>query len=110
GGLRPPTVGRSQTAPAAMHEIPIEDSIDLHTFQPREVQIVVDEYLYQAVRRGFHEVRIIHGRGVGVQREIVHSMLKKHPAVSSYRDASDRGSTHVLLRGGPPPSTSPDAQ
>jgi DNA-nicking Smr family endonuclease len=93
-----------------MHEVPIEDSIDLHTFQPREIQIVVEEYLYQAVERGFREVRIIHGRGIGVQREIVHSMLKKHPAVLSFRDAPDRGSTHVLLRDGPPPSTSPDAR
>jgi len=81
-----------------MHEIPIEDSIDLHTFLPREIQIVVEEYLYQAVRRGYHQVRIIHGRGVGVQREIVHSMLKKHPAVISFRDAPDRGSTYVLLK------------
>jgi len=81
-----------------MHEIPIEDSIDLHTFLPREIQIVVEEYLYQAVRRGYHQVRIIHGRGVAVQREIVHSMLKKHPAVISFRDAPDRGSTYVLLK------------
>ena len=81
-----------------MHEIPIEDSIDLHTFQPREIEIVVEEYLYQAVERGFREVRIIHGRGIGVQREIVHSILKKHPSVISFRDASDRGSTYVLLK------------
>ena len=81
-----------------MHEIPIEDSIDLHTFQPREIEIVVEEYLYQAVERGFREVRIIHGRGIGVQREIVHSMLKKHPSVVSFRDAPDRGSTYVLLK------------
>jgi len=81
-----------------MHEIPIEDSIDLHTFQPREIEIVVEEYLYQAVERGFREVRIIHGRGIGVQREIVHSILKKHPSVASFRDAPDRGSTYVLLK------------
>ena len=80
-----------------MHHIPIEDSIDLHTFQPREIQIVVEEYLYQAVQRGFREVRIIHGRGVGVQREIVHSMLREHPAVISFRDAPGRGSTYVVL-------------
>ena len=54
-----------------MHEVPIEDSIDLHTFQPREIAMVVEEYLYQAVAKGFREVRIIHGRGIGVQREIV---------------------------------------
>ena len=81
-----------------MHEVPIEDSLDLHTFQPREVQIVVEEYLYQAVRRGFHEVRIIHGRGIGVQREMVQSILRKHPSVISFRDLPDRGSTSVILR------------
>ena len=81
-----------------MHEVPIEDSIDLHTFQPREIQIVVEEYLYQAVQRGFREVRIIHGRGIGVQREIVRSILEGHPDVKSFRDAPDRGSTYVTLR------------
>lgn len=85
-----------------MHEVPIEDSIDLHTFQPREIQIVVEEYLFQAVRRGFREVRIIHGRGIGVQREIVRSILEKHPAVISFRDAADRGSTYVVLKDSPP--------
>ena len=93
-----------------MHELPIEDSIDLHTFQPREIEIVVEEYLFQAIQRGFREVRIIHGRGVGVQREIVQSILKKHPDVISFRDAPDRGSTYVLLRVDLPPSTSPGAQ
>lgn len=80
-----------------MHEIPIEDSIDLHTFQPQEIRIVVEEYLYQAVRRGFREVRIIHGRGVGIQRQIVQSLLEKHPDVRDFRDAPDRGSTYVTL-------------
>ena len=81
-----------------MHEIPIEDSIDLHTFLPRDVPVVVEEYLYQAVQRGFREIRIIHGRGVGVQRETVRSILRKHPAVETYRDELDRGSTMVTLR------------
>jgi DNA-nicking Smr family endonuclease len=81
-----------------MHDVPIEDSIDLHTFQPREIQIVVEEYLYQAVRRGFREVRIIHGRGIGVQREIVQSILAKHPSVISFGDLPDRGSTAVRLK------------
>ena len=80
-----------------MHNVPIEDSIDLHTFQPKEIHIVVEEYLYQAVQKGFREVRIIHGRGIGVQRKIVHSLLEKHPAVISFRDESDRGSTVVVL-------------
>ena len=81
-----------------MHRIPIEDSIDLHTFQPREVRAVVEEYLYQAVLKGFREVRIIHGRGVGVQREIVRSVLGSHSSVLSFRDAPDRGSTTVFLK------------
>jgi DNA-nicking Smr family endonuclease len=80
-----------------MHNVPIEDSIDLHTFQPKEIHIVVEEYLYQAVQKGFREVRIIHGRGIGVQRQIVHSLLEKHPDVISFRDESDRGSTLVVL-------------
>jgi DNA-nicking Smr family endonuclease len=81
-----------------MHEVPIEDSLDLHTFQPREIQVVVEEYLYQVVQRGFREVRIIHGRGIGVQREIVRSILAKHPSVVSFRDLPDRGSTMVELK------------
>ncbi|PYS55144.1 MAG: DNA mismatch repair protein MutS [Acidobacteria bacterium] len=81
-----------------MHNVPIEDSIDLHSFQPKDIPIVVDEYLYQAVQRGFREVRIIHGRGIGVQREIVHSILRKHPDVVSFHDMPDRGSTYVLLK------------
>jgi len=81
-----------------MHNVPIEDSIDLHTFQPKEIAIVVEEYLYQAQQRGFREVRIIHGRGIGVQREIVHSILKKHPDVVGFCDLPDRGSTVVALR------------
>jgi DNA-nicking Smr family endonuclease len=67
-----------------VHNVPIEDSIDLHTFQPKEIHIVVEEYLYQALQKGFCEVRIIHGRGIGVQRQIVHSLLEKHPAVVSF--------------------------
>jgi DNA-nicking Smr family endonuclease len=82
-----------------MHEVPIEDTIDLHTFQPREVKAVVEEYLYQALEKGFREVRIIHGRGIGVQREIVRSVLEKHPDVTGFHDLPDRGSTVATLRG-----------
>jgi len=81
-----------------MHEIPIEDTIDLHTFRPKEVKIVVEEYLYQAVQKGFGEVRIIHGRGIGVQREIVHSILEKHPDVIEFHDLGDHGSTVARLK------------
>jgi dsDNA-specific endonuclease/ATPase MutS2 len=58
----------------------------------------VEEYLFQAVERGFREVRIIHGRGIGVQREIVQSILRRHPSVISFRDVPDRGSTSVTLK------------
>ena len=58
-------------------ELPIEDSIDLHSFQARDIPDLVEEYLYQAVKKGYREVRIIHGRGIGVQRRIVHSILEK---------------------------------
>jgi DNA-nicking Smr family endonuclease len=79
-------------------EVPIEDWIDLHTFSPREVGSVVEEYLYQAVRKRFRCVRIIHGRGIGVQRELVHSILRKHPDVVSFSDQPDRGATMVTLK------------
>ncbi len=79
-------------------EVPIEDWIDLHTFQPRDIKSVVEEYLYQALIRGFTQIRIIHGRGIGVQREIVRNILSKHPAVAAFEDMPDRGSTVVYIR------------
>lgn len=77
--------------------IPIEDRIDLHTFRPQEVADLIEEYLHQARLRGFRQVRIIHGRGTGVQREIVRSILKRHPGVVSYGDTPDRGATVAVL-------------
>jgi dsDNA-specific endonuclease/ATPase MutS2 len=79
-------------------EMPIEDSIDLHTFRPQEIPDLIEEYLYQAVLKGYREVRIIHGRGIGVQRSIVHSILKKDSRVIAFRDAADKGSTTVTLK------------
>jgi len=79
-------------------ELPIEDSIDLHSFRPEEVGDLVEEYLYQSLLKGNHEVRSIHGRGKGVQRAIVHSILQRHPQVISFRDASDLGATVVRLQ------------
>ena len=82
--------------------LPIEDAIDLHAFQPRDIPSVVESYLEQAVAAGFREVRIVHGRGVGVQRERVRSLLARHPAVVSFRDAPDErggwGATLAVLR------------
>ncbi len=73
-------------------QVPIEDFLDLHTFRPRDVRSVVESYLEQAIESGFREVRLIHGRGVGVQREIVRSFLTRHPGVASFADApAERG-------------------
>jgi dsDNA-specific endonuclease/ATPase MutS2 len=67
--------------------MPIEDSLDLHTFQPRDVASVVEEYLFEARVKGFREVRLVHGKGKGVLRRVVHGVLAKHPAVKAFRDA-----------------------
>lgn len=93
--------------PAAIDEpdpiiLPIEDSLDLHTFAARDVRSVVDEYLSQAAARGFREVRLIHGKGGGTQRAVVRSALAGHPAVARFFDGPpDRGgwgATVVVLR------------
>ncbi|MGH0030787.1 MAG: Smr/MutS family protein [Myxococcota bacterium] len=82
--------------------IPIEESIDLHRFLPSETRDVVEGYLEAAVERGFREVRIIHGRGRGVQRNQVRRVLERHPLVERFDDApGDRGgwgATLVRLR------------
>jgi DNA-nicking Smr family endonuclease len=86
-----------------MVNLPIEDSLDLHTFAPRDVRSVVDEYLRQAALRGFREVRLIHGKGRGVQRAVVRSLLAGHPAVARFFDGPPErggwGATVVVLRG-----------
>ena len=75
---------------------------DLHTVPPRDVQAVVEEYLIEAHRLGFRALRIIHGRGIGVQREIVRSVLSRTPFVAEFRDAPAEaggwGATIVTLR------------
>jgi DNA-nicking Smr family endonuclease len=67
--------------------IPIEDWIDLHTFSPKEIPLLLQDYLTECQKKGFREVRIIHGKGKGVQRNIVHSILNKCPLVESFQDA-----------------------
>ncbi|HJT88488.1 MAG TPA: Smr/MutS family protein [Bryobacteraceae bacterium] len=83
--------------------IPVTDVFDLHTVPPRDVQAVVEEYLREAHRLGFKALRIIHGRGIGVQREIVRSVLGRTPFVADFRDAPPEaggwGATIVTLRG-----------
>jgi dsDNA-specific endonuclease/ATPase MutS2 len=84
------------------HEIPIEDSIDLHTFRAREIASVVEEYVNAAHGAGLLEVRLIHGRGRGIQRGIVQAVLEKHPLVDQFYDdpASHLGATVAVIRSG----------
>lgn len=81
------------------HEIPIEDRLDLHSFLPRDIPAVVEDYLEAAHAEGFREVRLIHGRGIGVQRGVVHRLLRSHPLVQDFFDApeSHLGATVVRL-------------
>jgi DNA-nicking Smr family endonuclease len=83
----------------AVH-IPIEDSLDLHAFVPRDIPSVVEEYVNAAHAAGFTEVRLIHGRGKGVQRAAVQQVLDRHPLVLEFWDApeSHLGATVVRLR------------
>ncbi|MBW3564772.1 MAG: Smr/MutS family protein [Acidobacteria bacterium] len=72
-------------------EIPIEDFIDLHPFRPREIRDVVLDYLECAREKGFREVRLIHGKGIGVQRRIIRSLLEELDFVESFRDGGPGG-------------------
>ncbi len=75
------------SAPGEPIRIPVEDAIDLHPFAPREIPDVVRDYIDAAHAAGFREVRLIHGRGIGVQRERVRSVLAAHPLVEAFHDA-----------------------
>ena len=68
-------------------ELPITDVLDLHSFPPREVPELVRDYLDAAWEAGFRRLRIIHGRGIGVQRQTVRKLLERDPRVVSIGDA-----------------------
>lgn len=82
--------------------IPVTDVLDLHTVSPRDVKAVVEEYLFEANRLGLKALRIIHGRGIGVQRELVRGILARTPWVVSMSDAPAEaggwGATIVTLK------------
>ena len=82
--------------------VPITDVFDLHSFQPREVRDVVTEYLVEARSRGYRQVRLIHGRGKGVQRASIQSLLREIDYVEDFHDADGSGggwgATIVLLK------------
>lgn len=72
--------------------VPVEAALDLHAFHPRDVKSVVSDYIDAAHQAGFDEVRLIHGRGTGVQRAIVQAALEAHPLVVEFWDAPE---THL---------------
>ena len=72
--------------------VPIEPVLDLHPFAPRDIRSVVDEYVRAAHEAGLREVRLVHGRGTGVQRGIVQAALERHPLVEEFWDATE---THL---------------
>ena len=84
--------------------IPIEGVLDLHTFEPRDIPSVVDEYINEAQSAGFREVRLIHGRGRGIQRGIVQQVLERHPLVVEFFDDPDAhlGASIAILKPQPP--------
>jgi len=69
--------------------LPVDGTLDLHAFHPRDVESLVEEYITEAHARGLAEVRIIHGRGTGVLRGIVQAALEAHPLVEAFWDDTD---------------------
>lgn len=69
----------------------IDGVLDLHTFKPGEIKRLIPEYIRLCRQQGLHELRIIHGKGKGVLRRLVHALLDKNPAVRSYRLAGEEG-------------------
>jgi DNA-nicking Smr family endonuclease len=86
--------------------VPIEAEIDLHAFAPADIISVVEEYIDAAAAAGFREVRLVHGRGRGVQRGMVQRALEEHPRVLEFWDdpAAHLGATLVTLSRGPTPA------
>ena len=82
--------------------LPIEDVLDLHTFRPQDIPDLLEDYLAECLKSGFFSVRIIHGKGKGVQKKRVQGILKNNPMVASFRDAPPEaggwGATLVALR------------
>lgn len=90
--------------------LPITDVFDLHTVPPRDVRAIVEEYLIEARAKGFRHIRLVHGKGIGVQRETVRKILERSDFVIEFGDAPAEaggwGATVVTLA--PPDATSAD--
>lgn len=80
-----------ETADDQPIEYPIDGTLDLHQFSAKETKSVVVEYIDACLKRQIFKLRIVHGKGIGVQREIVHSILKKHARVESFRHEGGSG-------------------
>jgi len=87
--------------------VPIDGTLDLHAFAPRDVVDVVGDYLESAHQAGLVEIRLIHGRGIGVQRAAVHRVLAAHPLVADYWDAPESHLGATVVRLAEPGSESP---
>ena len=87
-------------------DFPITDVLDLHTFLPKEVPDLLDDYFDACIELNLYSVRIVHGKGSGILKKRVHHILKKHPQVASYENAPAEaggwGATLVKLKGGKP--------
>lgn len=85
-----------------VHPLPIEPELDLHAFAPRDIPSVVEEYVREAHAQGLRELRLVHGRGRGVQRGIVQQALDRHPLVAEFWDdaSAHLGATMCRLREG----------
>lgn len=83
-------------------EIPVDGTLDLHTFRPAEVRDVVSDYIDACLERGIFSLRIIHGKGIGNLRRTVHALLERHPHVAEFHladlDAGSWGATLVTLK------------
>lgn len=86
--------------------VPIEPELDLHPFAPKDIRAVVDAYLQAAAESGLRDVRLVHGRGIGIQRRAVHETLAGHPLVAEFWDdpRAHLGATIARLH---PPATTP---
>jgi dsDNA-specific endonuclease/ATPase MutS2 len=85
--------------PDAVFEVKLTDELDLHAFSPRDAKSLVSDWLDDCAAARFQHVRIVHGKGVGTLREIVHAVLRSHPAVEDFGlDSGNWGATVVRLR------------
>ena len=83
-----------------VHRVPIEPELDLHAFAPKDIPSVVEEYINEAHAAGLRVLRLVHGRGRGVQRGVVQRVLERHPLVEEFWDdsTSHLGATACRLR------------